>query len=412
MSPVFKILVVDDEMIVRCMLEEILTGAGYDVVTAEHGEAGWATIQDQDDISLVVSDVNMPRMSGLEFIRRVRESGNDLPIIILTSSNEMSVAVEAVNKGANDYLLKDENISDMLLISVRKVMEMRQIARRNRQLMVELASQNKKLEQTIEELQKTYEDLKLKKEQLIQSEKMASLGRLVAGVSHEINTPVGISVTGASALAEATARIAQAYRQQTMKRSDLEQYFARTEENVQLILLNLSRTAELIRSFKMVSADQTSQAKRPVQIKSYLLDIVTSLRPHLKDNRYTVDIQCDETLEIFSTPGAIAQVFTNLIMNSLIHGFDDRESGAIHIDVTQVGEQLHFHYRDDGKGIAQEHMGKIFDPFFTTKRHQGSTGLGLNILFNLVEQNLGGTITCESQPGQGVLFVIVLPIRA
>ncbi|MBF0461807.1 MAG: hybrid sensor histidine kinase/response regulator [Magnetococcales bacterium] len=407
-----KILVVDDEMIVRCMLEEILTGVGYEVITAEDGAAGWERLRVLDDLSLVVSDLNMPRLSGLEFILRVRESGNDVPIIILTSSNEMSVAIDAINKGADDYLLKDENIHDMLLISVRKVLEMRQISRKNRQLMLELESQNKKLEGTLEELQKTYEDLKLKKEQLIQSEKMASLGRLVAGVSHEINTPVGISVTGASALVAATSQIVADYQNKAMKRSDLEHYLRKAEESAQLILLNLSRTAELIRSFKMVAVDQTSQEKRSVRIKSYLLDIVTSLRPRLKDNRYVIEIQCDETLEISSTPGAIAQVFTNLIMNSLIHGFADREHGRITIDVLPAGDWVRFHYRDDGQGIAPENLGKIFDPFFTTRRNQGSTGLGLNIIFNLVEQNLGGTITCESLPDQGVFFVVSLPMRA
>ncbi|MBF0183053.1 MAG: hybrid sensor histidine kinase/response regulator [Magnetococcales bacterium] len=404
-----KLLVVDDEMIVRGILGDILSSVGYEVVSAEDGAEGWEMVQQDDTIALVISDINMPRMNGLQFMAQVRTLRAELPIIILTSSNEMSVAIEAINKGADDYLIKDENITDMVLISVRKVLEMRLIARKNRQLMRALEEQNKRLENTLEELQQTYDDLKQKKEALIQSEKMASLGRLVAGVAHEINTPVGVCVTAASYWAEDTRQISTAYQDKSMKRSDLELYFRKADEMARLIQMNLSRTAELIRSFKMVSADQTNLEKRAIRVKSYLEDVVLSLGPKLKDQRFSVVIACEEGLEIVSMPGAIAQIFTNLIMNSLIHGFEGRDSGSIHIQVNVQGDRVEFLYQDDGKGIAAEHLKQIFDPFFTTKRNQGGLGLGLNIIHNTVEQTLGGTISCSSQPGQGVKFTLMLP---
>ncbi|WP_130471425.1 hybrid sensor histidine kinase/response regulator [Candidatus Magnetaquicoccus inordinatus] len=404
-----KLLVVDDEMIVRAILGDILSSAGYEVLAAEDGAEGWQMVQEDDNIALVISDINMPQMNGLQFMAQARSLRAELPIIILTSSNEMSVAVEAINKGADDYLLKDENIADMVLISVRKVLEMRLIARKNKQLMRDMEEQNRRLENTLAELQQTYEDLKQKKEQLIQSEKMASLGRLVAGVAHEINTPVGVCVTAASYWATDTQEISSAYQNKTMKRSDLELYFHKADELARLIQLNLSRTAELIRSFKMVSADQTNLEKRTIRVKSYLEDVLVSLGPKLKDQRFAITIDCPESLELISLPGAIAQIFTNLIMNSLIHGFEGRESGSIQIAVQERDEQVEFLYRDDGKGIAAEHIKQIFDPFFTTKRNQGGLGLGLNIIHNTVEQTLGGRITCSSQVGAGVLFTLLLP---
>ena len=408
-----KILVVDDDWVIREMLSQILEDTGeYEVEDAENGLDGWEKFQSVPGIELIISDMIMPILDGLELIKRVRGTESTVPIIILTAGSEMSVAIDAINHGANDYLLKDESMKDTVLLAVQKVMEMNRIAEKNRNLMQELAVQNEKLAETLKELQFIYDDLNVRKEQLIQSEKMASLGRLVAGVAHEINTPVGVCMTAITTFARQTRKIATAYGDRSMKRSDLEQYFKWADENNELIYQLMDRTGDLVRSFKMVSADQASQERRLVNMKQYINDVLASLKPRLISTAHKVELDCPDNIEINSFPGAIAQVFTNLIMNSLLHAFDETDHGIIRISasLSETGDWLILEYQDDGKGIPSENLPKVFDPFFTTRRNQGGTGLGLNVVYNLVTGPLKGSITCESTEGVGVKFFIRLAV--
>jgi signal transduction histidine kinase len=234
---------------------------------------------------------------------------------------------------------------------------------------------------------------------------------MVAGVAHEINTPVGIGVTAASHLVHLTEDIAASFENRTARKEDMEKYFAGAKQDGELILRNLYRTSELVKSFKMVSADQTSGEKRKFNMKAYLGDIVLSLRPRLQKTTHKVTINCPEDLEMDSYPGAFAQVITNLLINSLIHAFDDDDEGTIKMDVTTDSDGALLTYSDDGKGIAEENLKKVFDPFFTTNRGSGGTGLGLNIVSNIVNQTLKGRIICESKLGRGTTFLINLPIK-
>ncbi|MBF0473417.1 MAG: PAS domain S-box protein [Nitrospirae bacterium] len=263
----------------------------------------------------------------------------------------------------------------------------------------------------IDELSETNDELQKSQERLVQSEKMASLGQLVAGVAHEINTPIGIAITSASRLVTLTNLIQAAIDNKNMKKSEFEQYLKDNVQGNDLILRNLNRTADLIRSFKMVSADQTSQEIRKFNLKSYIHDIILSLRPKLKMTKHVIEIHCPDNIELKSNPGAFAQIITNLIMNSLIHAFEVGDIGHIDITCENISGHLILRYNDNGKGVPEEHLKKIFDPFFTTKRGSGGTGLGLNIVFNIVNKNLLGTIRCESVVGVGTTFIMELPIN-
>ena len=245
--------------------------------------------------------------------------------------------------------------------------------------------------------------------QMVESEKLAALGGLVAGMAHEINTPVGIAVTAASHLVDRTDELRGAWQAGSMKRSTLDHFIAGVEDAGRLILTNLERSNELVQSFKQVAVDQSSEARRTFAVQEYLEDIIRSLRPSLKRAPHLIDIECDAGLSITSYPGALAQVVTNLILNSVAHGYDDGVSGRIQISAAVRNGGVRLRYADDGRGIPEEVRQHIFEPFFTTRRTQGGSGLGLHIVYNLVTQRLGGTIAVDSKPGYGTEFTIDIP---
>lgn len=259
------------------------------------------------------------------------------------------------------------------------------------------------------ETAKAYEELRMAQDSLLEAERLASLGGLVAGVAHEINTPVGITLTSASVLKDATGKALHDMAGGTMRKSELQSYLDTADECARLILANADRAAHLIQSFKQIAVDRTDEARRAFALREYIDEIVTSLRPRLKQTRVKVEIDCASEIKVDAYPGAFAQIVTNLLMNALMHAFDADEEGAIHIQANQDGDWIELRFTDNGKGIALDNLGKIFDPFFTTRRGQGGTGLGLNIVYNLVTRRLGGTINVASQPGQGTGFTIRFP---
>ena len=273
------------------------------------------------------------------------------------------------------------------------------------------------LELTIEELQHTNEEyevsldnLKKTQTQLIESEKMASLGGLVAGVAHEINTPVGIGITGSSHFLEMTNRLKKLYDSDSMGEDDFEDYLNSSVDLAKLINLNLSKAAELVKSFKQIAVDQTSEEKRTFTLEKYLNELLLSIGNVFKGTQIEVDIKCDSNIKIYSYPGLLSQIITNLIMNSIIHGFDENKRGNISIDAKILDEDLIIVYKDDGKGIPSDNLYKIFDPFFTTNRENGGSGLGLNIIYNIITKQLDGTIKCKSNEPVGTEFFITFKI--
>ena len=266
-----------------------------------------------------------------------------------------------------------------------------------------------KVAERTRELSDALQDVQTMQHQMVESEKLAALGGLVAGMAHEINTPVGIAVTAASHLVDQTDKLRAAWHAGSMKRSTLDQFIAGVEDASGLILTNLERSNELVQSFKQVAVDQSSEARRTFAVHEYLEDIIRSLRPSLKRAPHQFDIECDTGLSITSYPGALAQVVTNLVVNSVVHGYDDGVTGRIRLAATAQDGGIRLRYSDDGRGIPDDVRQRIFDPFFTTRRTQGGSGLGLHIVYNLVTQRLGGTIAVESAPGEGTQFTVDIP---
>ena len=260
------------------------------------------------------------------------------------------------------------------------------------------------------ELNNTNEDIKKMQLQLVDAEKMASLGSLVAGVSHEINTPIGIGLTSVSYFVEMSTSIKERYKNDLMTQEAFEDFLSTSEELSNLIYKNLKKAAVLIKSFKTVAVDQSSEEKRVFYFNEYIEEILNSIHPFTKKTNIVIEVHCDEKLKVNSYPGPFSQVITNLIMNSIIHGFNEKEKGLIIIDIKEKKEQIHILFTDNGKGIKKENLAKVFDPFFTTNRENGGSGLGLNITSNIITKTLNGSITCRSIENEGVVFEIFLNI--
>ncbi|WP_177208039.1 sensor histidine kinase [Pseudoalteromonas denitrificans] len=248
------------------------------------------------------------------------------------------------------------------------------------------------------------EKLKNTELQLIEAEKNAALGGLVAGVAHEINTPLGISVTASSSLLEVTDELNTKFSSGSMKRSDFESSMLHLQDCAHIILKNSNRAADLISSFKQIAVDQTSYERRSFMFKAYIDEIVFTLRPQINKSEIKVQVECEEDFIVDSYPGAIAQVVSNLVLNALLHGYSDKDEGNIVIKIDKKGERIQLDFCDDGKGISVEHLGKIFNPFYTTNRNAGGSGLGLHIISNIVTNSLQGRITCDSELGKGCCF--------
>jgi predicted ATPase/signal transduction histidine kinase/tRNA A-37 threonylcarbamoyl transferase component Bud32 len=285
----------------------------------------------------------------------------------------------------------------------------------NAQLYNNLQEFNQNLEQLVSdrthELSNALDNLKATQSKLVEAEKMASLGGLVAGVAHEINTPIGVGVTVASALAEHSTEFASTYKSGKMKRSELEEFLDIATQSSNTLLINLNQAAALIQSFKEVAVDRSSEKRRTFGVRNYLDEILIQLKPKWRNSKHSIEIKGDTKIAIDSYPGALSQVVTNLLMNSLIHAYEPGESGQLVFDWQQDGSRLRFEYSDDGKGIPPENLSKIFEPFFTTKRGQGGSGLGLHIVYNLVTQKLLGEVECKSEVGVGTKFIIKLPVQ-
>jgi len=259
------------------------------------------------------------------------------------------------------------------------------------------------------ELENTIETLSLAHGKLVESEKLAALGGLVAGITHDVNTPIGVGVTATSFLADRVNELSHKFDAKSLSANDMKNFVAESKQSIDLLNNNLNRASELIASFKQIAVDQASEAIRTINLKTYLQEIITSLKPKLKKAHHVININCPDDIEMRVPAGAISQIFTNFLLNSVIHGFDRMENGIIDIDISDLGEVVNIVYKDNGHGISQEQLDLLFEPFYTTKREQGGSGLGTNIAYNLVKQTLDGEIEAHSQLEQGLSYHIKIP---
>ncbi|GJE58408.1 sensor histidine kinase [Methylobacterium trifolii] len=301
----------------------------------------------------------------------------------------------------NNFVIGTSVTLAMYSVAAREIQ-----ARRQFRTATELREEKRRAEATLSTLRQTQASL-------IQAEKLASLGQLVAGVAHEINTPIGVAVMTSTAIEADVRRIAQSLESGRILRSELTASVGRITEGSRLLFSNLNRAADLVHSFKQVAVDQATGDRRSFAVAGWLHELLSSLGPLVRRKGHAVEVACPEGIVLESYPGALAQVLSNLILNAVVHAYPDGRHGLLRLTVAAEGEDgLRIVFSDDGRGIPPEHLGKVFDPFFTTRRGEGSTGLGLNIVYNLVATTLNGRIAVESEPGAGTRFTIDLPLAA
>lgn len=414
------VFIVDDSITLRKMLQRVLETMDFKIYEAGCGEDALKLFNTITPDAILL-DVEMPGIGGFVTCERVRSlpQGKHIPIMMVTGSEDEESINRAYRAGATDFTSKPINwdvIGHRVRYMIRTGRDYQELQRTkqelnqlNMDLEERVIQRTQQLKQTNQELKKTLSELQTTQDHLIESEKLASLGSLVAGVAHEVNTPIGIVVTGISLLMDKTESIDNLLKQNLLKRGDFIDYLRSVNEVIQLSERNLQHAIELVKSFKQVSADQISENRRAFNLKEYLEEIVFSLYPVLRKTKLTTQINCPTNLIIDSFPGILSQVMTIFIMNSIEHGYDPGQSGELVINVTLAEDIVQLEYSDTGKGVSEDNIKKIFDPFFTTRRGSGNIGLGLNIAWNSVVKMMAGSMKCYSQLGEGVKFTLTFP---
>ena len=284
-----------------------------------------------------------------------------------------------------------------------------------KQALIDLENLNNSLELKVaertEDLRASMHRLQTTQNQLIESEKLAALGGLVAGVAHEVNTPLGISVTAASVIHDIKEDLNHAFAEQTLTTTQFESLMKRMDESTVMLETNLNRAAKLVRDFKQTAVDQVSESRSQFSIHQVLQALIASVHPETRKIPVEPKLYGDRTLVMNSLPGVLTQVISNLILNSVNHAFSDQSEPAIEILFKEDGDNITFEYTDNGCGVDKSLHQKIFEPFFTSKRGKGGSGLGLNLVFNLVHQKLKGNLEFDSEPGKGVHFTFSVPAQ-
>ncbi len=254
------------------------------------------------------------------------------------------------------------------------------------------------------------EELEETQSKMVQQGRMAALGGMVAGISHELNTPVGNSLMAATVLQSRTAQVRKLLGDNNLKYSELSDYLESATESTRIIEQNIRRATDLVKNFKQVAVDQTSERRRSFSLSVIIDELVATLKPQLKHTPHTLEVDVPPHLLMNSYPGPLEQVITNLVMNSLAHAFEPGESGLLKLAVRKIDEDhIEMEYSDNGRGIDMEIRSRIFDPFFTTQLGRGGSGLGLHIAYNIVTDMLGGDIRLDEKTRKGVRFIITLP---
>lgn len=361
------------------------------------------SIDEDNELKVLETSYNKLIDEMIEFQSKLAGTQNELQQANLRLDDQnISLEEEVAKKTAtlSRIMLDLEQQKDELLINQR---ELRQ-ENENRQFIEdELRKRNTELATSMETIQ-------MAKDQLVESERMASLGGLVAGIAHDVNTPLGVSVTATSFLHDRVKKLQSAYDNKKLTGNTMTSFLSEAEQTITLLTNNLNRASDLISSFKQVAVDQTSEAEREINVSEYLNEVVQSLAPNFKKTQHTIDIHCPDDLLIKCAPGVLAQILTNMIMNSLIHGFEDKPKGAIMLQISEQDSNLVINYSDDGRGLDEGTLKRHFDAFFTTRRGKGGSGLGTHIMYNLVTQTLGGDIEAFSKPGEGLRYIITTPV--
>ena len=335
------------------------------------------------EIELRLNNGNNTHRWHLAKIRSIQESNQNLLLIGTFSDIHESKIAEASLKNINSIL--EERINERTQ---------------------DLLAMNEELTAMNEEVLDTNRALKETQDHLIQTEKLASLGILVSGVAHEINTPLGNAITASSYLHKLYSDLEIAYEKNQLTKSDFQNYLSEIKEALGLLESNLERSADLILTFRSIAGDNSSEQPRLFYLKEIVDEVLVALQPRLKNTPHQFFVEIDEALSVRAYPSEFAQILTNLILNSFIHGYDHIKPLNISIQASKEDSALNFFYSDDGRGMTDEIRQKAFDPFFTTDRTSGGTGLGLYFIHNIVTTHFNGAIKCDTAPNAGASFII------
>jgi len=382
------ILIADDNDTDRLLLSTFVTKLGHQVVLARDGQEA-VDRYEQERPHIILLDALMPKMTGFDAALNIKKiaGATFVPIIFLTSLSDAESLVKGLRAGGDDFLTKPYN---HLILKAKIDAFNRMRVNHHR-------------------LQQALEDLEQSQTRLVEREKMASLGELVAGVAHEINTPIGVGVTAISYLSSELSVLQKKYTEGLLTEPDLQEFLGLAQKSVGITQTNLKRAASLVNNFKQVAVDQSNNKACVIYLKRYMEDVILSLHPQLKMTNHKIVVDCSKALTCNCDAGALSQVVSNLVTNSITHGFEGMKEGCINMAFSQENENIKFTYKDNGVGMSQAQLSKIFEPFFTTKRGQGACGLGAHIIYNQVNQNLGGQVNVSSEEGKGVLYEIEFP---
>lgn len=329
-------------------------------------------------------------------------------------SKQKDYQVRAPTAPIKEYNMLSRAFNTMLDRIEQQISKLQLAEQENRQLTLSLeqkiAERTDALKTSNQELLNTLATLHQYQNQIVETEKMASLGQMVAGVAHEVNTPIGLGVTASTLLQDKLADIQRAFDEKKLTSSQLAKFLSESKENLGIIYRNMERAASLISSFKRVAVDQSNENRRQFNMQQLINEVLLSLRPNLKKTQHQIIVNCPAQLELDSKPGPINQILINLIMNSLIHAFEHIEQGEMTIDISVQDSNCQLIYTDNGAGVPESIKKRIFDPFVTTKRGEGGSGLGLHLVYNLVTQALNGKIQLDSTLGHGIRISINFPV--
>jgi signal transduction histidine kinase len=359
----------------------------------------------QETFDRTLADISRKVLSiAVIFLGIIITAGVLIALSVRLPLQQIMTAMQAITSGNFDRRVQGTDAKDEVGAMARAVEVFRQNAIAKRKTEDELRRSKEKAEGALFELNAAQQNL-------IDAERLAALGGLVAGIAHEVNNPVGISLTVASSFARRAELFEAELKSDTpLRRSQLEEFVRSSRDAARQLVSNLDRAGELIRSFKQVAVDRSRAERRQFNLSEATDQIIASLRPVLKKAPITLSLEVPEGLMIDGYPGAYGQILTNLFLNATNHAFADGRAGAITISARPRGhDDVEIVFADNGAGMTPDVQRQAFDPFFTTRRNEGGTGLGLHIVYNLVTQQLGGRMMLDSRPGQGTTFRIIMP---
>jgi len=362
----------------------------------------------QETFDRTLADISRRVMSiAVIFLGIIITAGVLIALSIRLPLHQIMAAMHAITTGDYDRRVQGTDATDEVGAMARAVEVFRENAIAKRKTEDELRNSKEKAESALLELNAAQQNL-------IDAERLAALGGLVAGVAHEVNNPIGISLTVASSFARRTEMFEAELRSDgQLRRSQLEEFVRTSRDAAQQLVANLHRAGELIQSFKQVAVDRSHAERRQFGLSEATDQIIASLRPVLKKAAIALSVDVPEGLVIDGYPGSYGQILTNLFLNAANHAFPDGRSGTISISAKPRGsDDVEIIFADNGAGMTPDVQRQAFDPFFTTRRNEGGTGLGLHIVYNLVTQQLGGRMMLDSRLGQGTTFRIIMPRAA